>query len=459
MTKNALAGRTVGFLLGLSTMLIAGGLAAQPHPEKEPELIAYRGASVLEIEGGEWRDSAIILVRGERIEAVLPAGSAVPDGARVSDMTSHFAVPGLIDVHQHYAVGPPIEFALMLANRAIHGGVTSARDMTGDSRIIAYLARQTRLGEIAGPDIDHAALMAGPSFLDDRRMAASRQGIDRSQAHWIQDVTEDTDLAQAVAVARGTGATGIKIYGNLTRELVSAIISEAHRQGMKAWVHGAVFPTTPAEAAEAGADTLSHICMLAYQIQRPPPASYDYADRPELDEQGLMTQRYKEQMQSLYALLRQRGTIVDTTLYVYPTIERMRAEIGEGGPPIYCSTDLAAHIASQAHRAGVRFATGSDAWSPVGDQWPALISELELLRDRAGIAPIEVLRAATVNGAEAIGREDEVGRIDAGMLANIVFFSSDPLAQDGDFRSIALTVKRGRPYWRRDYEHTVPDRR
>ncbi len=457
MRKNAVPEQFLLLLAGVHALLFTACVAAQPGPAEEPELTAYLGGAVLDIQNGDWREGAIILVRGELIEAVLEAGSTIPDEASVNDMTGHFAVPGLIDVHQHYAVGPPIDFALMIANRAIHGGVTTARDMAGDTRIIAYLARQTRLGEVAGPDIYFAALMAGPSFLEDRRMAASRVGIDRSRAPWIQGITRGTDLAQAVAMARGTGATGVKVYGNLGPDLVAAIITETHRQGLQAWLHGAVFPTTPADGAAAGADTLSHICMLAYQSQQPAPASYAYIDRPDLDEEGLMAGRYDEQMQALYAVLRKRGTIIDTTLYVYPTIERMRARLGDNGPPIYCSTDLAAYIAADAHRAGVRFATGTDAWSPTEEEWPALISELELLRDRAAMAPIEILRAATVIAAEAIGQENELGRIDPGKLANITFFSSDPLAPDANLRTVALTVKRGRQYWRSDYVHRAPE--
>ena len=113
--------------------------------------MAYRGSSILDISSGELLDGATILVRGERIEAVLTPDDAIPAEALVQDTSGFYAVPGLIDVHQHYAFGPPVEFALMMANRAIYGGVTSARDMTGDTRIIAYLARQTRIGENGPP--------------------------------------------------------------------------------------------------------------------------------------------------------------------------------------------------------------------------------------------------------------------------------------------------------------------
>ena len=52
-----------------------------------------------------------------------------------------------------------------------------------------------------------------------------------------------------------------------------------------------------------------------------------------------------------------------------------------------------------------------------------------LLRDAAGLAPIEMLRAATVNAARALGRADEMGTIAPGRLANIAFLAADPLAR------------------------------
>ena len=399
-------------------------------------------------------------MRGERIEALLGEGAALPAGAVIVDMRGHYAIPGLIDVHQHITINPSLAAMQRELSRAVHGGVTAVRDMAGDARILAYLAREARLGEIPAPDIHFAGLVAGPSFFADGRMADEALGATPGAVPWMRAATAETDLAELVAAMRGTGASGMKIYANLPPALVRALIAEAHRQHFPIWAHGAVFPTTPLEAVEAGADTISHVCMLAYQVQTPPPASYDYADRPALDEARLMAEAPPPEMAELYAAMRTRGTLLDTTLWVYRTIERLRVEMTQAAapnpppflPPIYCTSRLAEHLAGQAARAGVALAAGTDAPALEADPWPGLFEELALLRDHARVPAIEVLRAATVNAAHALGQSGEMGVIAADRLANIAFLTADPLARGANLRTVALTVKRGRQYWRRDFD-------
>jgi imidazolonepropionase-like amidohydrolase len=80
-----------------------------------------------------------------------------------------------------------------------------------------------------------------------------------------------------------------------------------------------------------------------------------------------------------------------------------------------------------------------------------VFDEMDLLR-KAGLPPLEVLRAATLNGAKALKRESEIGALEPGKLANIAFLSENPLAAKARWRSVVLTVKRGMRYWRRDYK-------
>src|SRR5580698_7992922 len=146
--------------------------------------------------------------------------------------------------------------------------------MADDLRAVADLARASRVGEIPGPDIYYAALMAGPEFFDDPRTHATTAGETAGAVPWMQAITPDTDLVIAVAEARGTGATAIKIYADLPGERVAAITREAHRQGVQVWTHAAVFPASPQEVIGAGVDAVSHVCMLAYQASDAMPAEY-----------------------------------------------------------------------------------------------------------------------------------------------------------------------------------------
>jgi imidazolonepropionase-like amidohydrolase len=152
-------------------------------------------------------------------------------------------------------------------------------------------------------------------------------------------------------------------------------------------------------------------------------------------------------MARLFAAMRRRGIILDATLYVYPAAEH--AERGRGKPP-YCTLDLALRLANQAWRSGVAISAGTDAEAPRDREWPALIGEMELL-GRAGLPPLQVIRAATLTGARAAGQDRDMGSVAPGKLANLVVLARDPTASLANLKSVVMIVKRGREYRRSDY--------
>jgi imidazolonepropionase-like amidohydrolase len=434
---------------GVALLWILGSASAgaqQPPVDGEP-IVVYRGATLIDVQGGEARVNTAIVTRGERIEAIADANTyRAPQGARVVDVAGRYVVPGFINTHVHLASPPDRPYAMALMRRDIYGGVTAVRGMSDDARGIADLARAAGVGEIPGPDIVYAALFAGRGFFEDPRIQSP--GIVAGQAPWMREITADTNLAGAITLARGSGASGIKIYANLNADSVARIVAEAHRQGIKAWAHAAVFPTTPLEGVLAGADTVSHVCMLAYQAQ-PMPATYH--NRADVDE-SRFAKGMPAAVNDVFAAMKQRGTILDATLYVYKTIERMRAELPEGqGPVPYCSSTLSGRITRAAHAAGVEISVGTDAPTPRIAPYPAVQEEMELLVTQAGMTPLQVLRSATVIGARSLGRETEMGSIEPGKLANLVFLAADPTRDISATRQVVLTVKRGREFARKDF--------
>jgi imidazolonepropionase-like amidohydrolase len=316
--------------------------------------------------------------------------------------------------------------------------------MADDLRQVADITRAARVGEIASPDIIYAALMAGPSFFVDPRTQAIAAGGVVGQLPWEQSIDARTDLRLAIARAKGTYATAVKIYANLPGSLVAAITKEAHRQGMRVWAHGMVFPATPFEVVDAGVDTASHTCYLAYQPMAKRPDSYQH--RFPLD--ASLFERDNPVMARLFADMARRGTVLDATLHVYREVEEAARK--QGKPPL-CTVSLAGKLTNQAFRAGVRISTGTDGDTPVNDPWPALFDELELLHDAAGLPPMAVIQAATMNGAEAMGDEKDIGSIAPGKLANMVVLDRNPLDDVRNFRSVVLTVKRGRRFPRVEF--------
>ena len=295
--------------------------------------------------------------------------------------------------------------------------------------------------------------MAGPEFFDDPRTHATTRGAIAGQAPWMQAVTHETDLPLAVARAAGTGATAIKIYADLPADLVAAIAKEAHRQGLKVWAHAAVFPASPAQVLDAGVDSVSHVCMLAYQASAAMPRAYH--PRAGVDE-AKFAGGDNPIVQRLFEQIHAQGVILDPTLWVYDEMASDHATHPESPAP-YCSAALAYKLANEAYRSGDLMVTGTDGFSPASDPWPAIDEEMVLLQDKAGIKPADVVKAATVNGAAVIGHGEDMGTIDTGKLADMVFTRENPLKDVRAFRTVVLTVKRGHEYWRKDYKPVTPD--
>ncbi|MFI6497982.1 amidohydrolase family protein [Nonomuraea typhae] len=414
-------------------------------PLSPGQVTVYRGASVIDGTGAPARQGMALVTDGPTITAVVPDSEVRPadlPGAETVDLDGAFVLPGLIDTHQHLSTPPNREQAEHAMRRQLYGGVTAIREMAGDLRQMADLERAALLGEIPGPDIHSAALMAGPSFFDDPRTWQVTQGTTPGTAPWMQAVDDTTDLRVAVAMARGTGAVAIKIYADLEPALVAAISGEAHRQGMRVWAHAAVFPAKPAEVVAAGVDVVSHAHLLAYHLADARPPAYKN-QREHLTE---VYQRFldapADAVGAFFAEMRRRGTILDATASVMA-----RAPLSPPGAE-GLARDVLKRVIGHARRAGVAICTGTDYEQPPDDPWPSIHDELDYLVNVMGMPPGEVVRAATLSGAAALGRVSEMGTIRPGKLANLLVVAGDPHEDIGHLRRIVMTVKRGRRHER-----------
>ncbi|HYD45402.1 MAG TPA: amidohydrolase family protein [Phenylobacterium sp.] len=435
---------------GLLAAAIAGltlGVASSAVAQAPADLLVLNGAMLIDGTGAPARRAQIV-VRGEKIEAVNATPAPAPKGARVMDLAGAYVIPGLIDSHVHLATPPDAAKAEREMRRGLYGGITAMRDMADDMRSIAELARRARMGEIEGPDLYFAALVAGKSFFDDPRIAAISQGETTGKVPWAQAITEETDIPLAIAVARGTGATGLKIYANLPADLVKKLTAEAHRQGLPVWGHSAVFPASPQDGIDAGIDVISHACPFAYQLWPKIPETYQTPARVEASQLG---EEDNPVMARLFDQMKTKGLILDTTLRVYVEGEAQHAKNPKGRLP-RCSAEVGVRLTNLAYRRGVEISAGTDGWTAPGDPWPSLHEEMELLVTRAGMTPADALRAATVVSARTIGREAEMGTVEVGKLANLVVLEADPTKDIRAVQGVIYTLKRGKVFERAVYD-------
>jgi imidazolonepropionase-like amidohydrolase len=476
-----------GIIPILIALAPAGGLAAQAGPgapDAAPTRTIFEGATVIDGTGSGARAGMAIVVEGEAIAAVIPVGELteeVRESAEVIDATEWFAIPGLVESHTHVATMADRDRAEFILNRQLYAGITTARDMAGDVRSLMDLQRASLVKEIDAPDLHFSALMAGPEFFTDPRTVSSAAGETPGEVSWMQAVTADTDLARAVALARGTWATGIKTYAAIDGDLLAAITAEAGRQGIPVWSHTHVGPARALEVAGTGVRSMSHVCSVG-SVAIPDDV---FREGQEGRRTGFVDVDLNHPaVDSVFALMRRNGTVLDATIRVVVEVglRRMAAidtvnapRPGEAAdsagarpgprPPIdrrrrgvraQCETADAIALTRRAWQAGVMVATGTDGMTPPASDFPALFDEIRYLHDDVGMPMPDVLKAASHHGAVALGLEDSIGTIEPGKHANIVFLREDPLAGPESLRSVELTVKRGTPYSRRDFVLGAP---
>lgn len=457
----------------LPVLVAAAACATAPVPGTGRPRVAIVGATVVhpEREGAAAAapDSTVVIA-GNRIEWVGPSAAApVPENARVVDGRGRWVVPGLVDAHVHFFQSGnlytrpdvadfnswmpyaredsrnrsrlPATFRVWLAS-----GVTGVVDVGGpfwNFEVRDAAARTTAAPRVAvaGPllsMIDRPQLDLGdPPIVRVESPEAARSLARRELERrpdwikvWFIHRTGD-DLAAQEAVVR-------------------AAAEEAHAAGVRLAVHATELAVAKA-ALRAGADYLVHSVEDApvdeefLALARRNRALYcptlfvrsGYALalsgtwKPTQEEQRLADPQIVGAMGDLALIPREK---------IPDRVAKRMAEPAPPGPPEVLLRNLKA-----VRDAGVAVVLGTDAGNIGTLHGPSVFREMSLM-ESAGLTPLEVLRAATVHGARALGREAELGRIAPGELADLVILDADPLARAANLSRIHRVVKDGQVF-------------
>jgi imidazolonepropionase-like amidohydrolase len=399
----------------------------------KPRLLALTDVSIIDANHRIPLDHQTILIRDGKIQSVFDFGSKpIPDTAVIISLKGKFLLPGLIDSHVHMATDPSgvdnRAHTIDVLKRMLLSGVTTVRDMAGDARVLAGLSRDAQLDEIESPDIYYSALMAGPDFFKDPRTATSTSGGAPGKMPFMQAVSDTTNLVVAIAQAKGSGASGIKLYANLSSRIVNNIVSEANKQGINVWGHAWLQQAKPSDLVNAGVSSISHAPLLVREITSVIPANWKTSHDAKFWDDTT------PDLTKLFNLMKTHHTMLDATLLTYK-------KWAESDTTVRWDYEVGKRITAKAYKAGVAICAGTD-----DDQEQFVQDEMRLLVSDAGFLPIDAIIAATSHGAIALRLENDRGTVEAGKLADLLILDKNPLIKIDNIRAVYMVIKNGKIY-------------
>lgn len=438
---------------------------APPRAEGEgpwPQLI-IRGVTLINGNGAPPTGPVDIVVENDRITQVKVVGypgvdikdldrPQLKDGGKELDATGMYLLPGFVDTHGHIggeSQGTPAEYVYKLW---MAHGITTVRDPSAGNGLEWVLDQKKKSAEnkITAPRI-----LAYTSFGQGSEDPISNPGQARE---WVRENAQK-------------GADGIKFFG-AAPSIMEAALKENKELGLRSAAHHAqmaVAKWNVLHSARAGLTSMEHWyglpeALFTDRSVQDYPSDYNYNnEQHRFGEAGKLWEQaappYSEKWNEVMNELLELDFTLSPTFNIYEASrDLMRArtaewhqtytlpslwkfyqpsKISHGSYWHFWGTNeevdwknnyrLWMTFVNEYKNRGGRVTVGSDSGFIFQLYGFAYIRELELLRE-AGFHPLEVVMAATLNGAEVLGMADQIGSVEVGKLADFVIVEENPLA-------------------------------
>ena len=420
---------------------------AKEIPEKITGTILIKNVSLFDSEKGVLLPHRNILIKNGIITGISTGETAAIKADRIIDGNGKTVLPGLWDMHVHYA--DETDGILHMAAGVIH-----VRDMGNGPGLLTRIEK-IKKGELIGPNVE---IMSG--FIDGAGPLAAPTGA------LINSVDEGK---KAIADYAAKGYQQIKLYSSIKPEWVKPLVDEARKHKMRVCGHIPAFMTA-SEAINAGYNEVTHLNMLALNFfgdtvdtRSPLRFSLPAQKAASLDING-------RAMKDFIQLLKSKNIVVDPTVGVFeglfvardgviaesyktiagrfPVSFQRQLRAGGGGLPVpkgmndtYLeSFNTFLKITKLLYDNNIRIVAGTDGFAGFD-----LHRELELYV-KSGIPAAKVLQIATSGAASVAGKSNEWGTIRPGRKADLILVDGNPVDRISDIRKTILVIRKNDLY-------------
>ncbi len=390
--------------------------------------LMIRAQAYLDVASSKIVTPANIVVENGIIAAINPA--APPPAAQIVDLPGLTVLPGMIDVHTHlaYEISPGWkdeavtwtlgEFAHRSAKNArktLLAGFTTIRELGSPGFVDVATMKAIERGDIIGPNIipaAHALSITGghcevtgfaPGVAERDYRGGVADGVDevlRAIRYQIKHGAKAIKICATAGVLSFEGPVGAQQY---SFEELKAAAEETHRHGLKiaAHAHGTAGIIA---ASQAGIDSIEHDSMMTEEAAR---------------------------------IIKKNGTWVVPNMYLISAIDRNALP-----PVIQAKADEVMPLSIESFKRalddGLKIAFGTDAGVyPHGEN----ARELEA-RVRYGMSPLQAVRSATIDSAEALGTADR-GQVKVGLMADLIAVRGNPAEDVKLLQDVSFVMKGG----------------